>query len=68
MPYGQVVAVALDSEGDVVVFHRGEQSWDGSSFTDGNVLRNKQNVIKRPALLHLKKDTGELLHKWGEKL
>ncbi|XP_050701944.1 peptidyl-glycine alpha-amidating monooxygenase B-like isoform X1 [Eriocheir sinensis] len=66
VPYGQVVAVALDSDGDVVVFHRGEHAWDGSTFTAGNVLRNKKDVITQPTLLHLKKDTGEILHKWGE--
>ncbi|KAG0719757.1 Peptidyl-glycine alpha-amidating monooxygenase [Chionoecetes opilio] len=64
--YGQVVAVALDSAGDVVVFHRGERSWDGSTFT-GNTLRDKTNPIVTPTLLHLSKDTGHIMHRWGEK-
>ncbi|KAG7168660.1 Peptidyl-glycine alpha-amidating monooxygenase-like [Homarus americanus] len=63
--YGQVVAVALDSHGDVVVFHRGNQTWDGSTFV-GNTLKNKKKTIAEPALLHLDKDTGHILHKWGE--
>lgn len=63
--YGQVVAVALDSHGDVVVFHRGERSWDGSTFI-GNDLRDKDNAISQPTLIHLNKDTGQILHKWGE--
>lgn len=65
MEYGQVVAVALDSHGDVVVFHRGERSWDGSTFI-GNDLRDKTNAISQPTLIHLNKDTGQILHKWGE--
>ncbi|XP_045113955.1 peptidyl-glycine alpha-amidating monooxygenase B-like isoform X2 [Portunus trituberculatus] len=63
--YGQVVAVALDSAGDVVVFHRGERSWDGSTFK-GNILRDTSKPIKSPTLLHLRKDTGHIIDKWGE--
>lgn len=65
LKYGQVVAVALDSAGDVVVFHRGERTWDGSTFI-GNKLRNLQTSISQPTLIHLKKDSGEILDRWGE--
>lgn len=66
VPYGQVVAVALDSAGDVVVFHRGEKSWDGATFRS-NTLRDTTDPIKSPTLLHLRKDTGHIINKWGEK-
>ena len=59
--------MALDSAGDVVVFHRGEKSWDGSTFK-GNILRDKTNPINSPTLLHLRKDTGHIIDKWGENL
>lgn len=65
--FGQVTAVSLDSAGDVVVFHRGEKSWDGSTFT-GNRLREPKLPITRPPILHMAKDTGRVLHKWGENL
>ncbi|XP_063589457.1 peptidyl-glycine alpha-amidating monooxygenase A-like isoform X2 [Penaeus indicus] len=65
--YGQVVAVALDSKGDVVVFHRGERRWDGSTFIQ-NTLRDKKHPITQPTLLHLHKENGQIIDKWGENL
>ncbi|KAK7072789.1 hypothetical protein SK128_007896, partial [Halocaridina rubra] len=67
LKYGQVTAVALDSKGDVVVFHRGSRSWDGSTFV-GNKLRDSKNAISQPTLIHLKGDSGEILHRWGENI
>ncbi|XP_045597192.2 peptidyl-glycine alpha-amidating monooxygenase B isoform X2 [Procambarus clarkii] len=64
--YGQVVAVAIDSHGDVLVFHRGERSWDGSTFV-GDKLRDTKNAIAQATLLHLNKNNGQILHEWGEK-
>ncbi|XP_037781429.1 peptidylglycine alpha-amidating monooxygenase-like isoform X2 [Penaeus monodon] len=63
--YGQVVAVALDSKGDVVVFHRGERRWDGSTFIQ-NTLRDQEHPITQPTLLHLHKENGQIIDKWGE--
>nr|XP_053650445.1 peptidyl-glycine alpha-amidating monooxygenase A-like isoform X1 [Cherax quadricarinatus]XP_053650446.1 peptidyl-glycine alpha-amidating monooxygenase A-like isoform X1 [Cherax quadricarinatus] len=63
--YGQVVAVGIDTHGDVLVFHRGERSWDGSTFI-GNNLRDKVNPITQHTLLLLSKDAGSILHKWGD--
>ncbi|XP_076055951.1 peptidyl-glycine alpha-amidating monooxygenase B-like isoform X2 [Oratosquilla oratoria] len=61
---GQVVAVALDSQNDVLVFHRGKRVWDGSTFI-GNTLRNQEHPIEEATLIHLQRNTGEVLHKWG---
>ncbi|ROT68590.1 hypothetical protein C7M84_013243 [Penaeus vannamei] len=63
--YGQVVAVALDSKGDVLVFHRGERRWDGSTFIQ-DTLRDQEHPITQPALLHLHKENGQIIDKWGE--
>lgn len=65
--YGQVVAVALDSKGDVLVFHRGERRWDGSTFIQ-DTLRDQEHPITQPALLHLHKENGQIIDKWGENL
>ncbi|XP_064111152.1 peptidyl-glycine alpha-amidating monooxygenase B-like isoform X2 [Macrobrachium nipponense] len=65
LKYGQVVAVALDSKGDVVVFHRGERAWDGSTFI-GNKLRDTKTTISQPTLIHLNKDSGQIMDRWGE--
>ncbi|XP_068214984.1 peptidyl-glycine alpha-amidating monooxygenase B-like isoform X3 [Palaemon carinicauda] len=65
LKYGQVVAVALDSKGDVVVFHRGERTWDGSTFI-GNKLRDIKTAIPQPTLIHLNKDSGQIMDRWGE--
>ena len=67
LKYGQVVAVALDSQGDVIVFHRGERPWDGSTFIN-NQLRDTKTPISQPTLIHLQKDSGHIIDKWGDNL
>ncbi|CAL4061158.1 unnamed protein product, partial [Meganyctiphanes norvegica] len=63
--FGQVVAVATDSKGDVIVFHRGERQWDGAAFV-GDSLRDTSNPIQQSTLLHLNKETGQIKDQWGE--
>ena len=65
---GQVTAVAIDSKGDVVIFHRGEVKWDATSYIAGNILKDQSSPIAQATLLHLHKETGRVMHQWGANL
>lgn len=63
---GQVSGVTLDNAGRVLVFHRGEHTWDEHTFTNGNIYLG----IGKPAIQHktilIFNETGELLDMWGD--
>uniref|UniRef100_A0A6A7G7G2 Peptidyl-glycine alpha-amidating monooxygenase B-like n=1 Tax=Hirondellea gigas TaxID=1518452 RepID=A0A6A7G7G2_9CRUS len=63
---GQITAVAVDSNNDVIIFHRGAVRWDGSSFTQDNKLVNTSAVITAAALLHISCKTGAVMDRWGK--
>ncbi|RXG68440.1 Peptidyl-glycine alpha-amidating monooxygenase [Armadillidium vulgare] len=62
---GQVTAVSIDSRGDVVIFHRADRIWDGSTFNSENVLLSKDKPIEKATILHLRRDSGKVMHEWG---
>jgi sugar lactone lactonase YvrE len=65
---GQVSAVEVDRNGDVLVLHRGSRVWDYSSFGFDNVFKQKEKgPIQEPVILHLSSN-GQILHKWGENM
>ncbi|CAK1540303.1 unnamed protein product [Leptosia nina] len=65
---GQVSGVALDAAGQVLVFHRAKNVWDGTTFSDRNVYQ----AIGEPAIPHptilVFNETGGLVDMWGENL
>ena len=65
---GQVASVAVDSAGNVVLFHRADRAFDGSTFDLNNVLNQKETPITTPTLLHLDRVTGQVMHAWGDSL
>jgi peptidylamidoglycolate lyase len=56
MVLGQVSGVAIDSRGDVFVFHRPGHPWFGDAITD---------TIQSPAILRLERRTGTILSALG---
>lgn len=54
---GQVAGAAVDSQGDVFVFHRAERVWEGEE--------PPLELIASPTVLILDDATGELLGSWG---
>ncbi|KAH3841699.1 peptidyl-alpha-hydroxyglycine alpha-amidating lyase 2-like [Dreissena polymorpha] len=61
---GQVGGLAVDSEGQVVVFHRAERRWDASSFVF-NRLNPALGPIKGDVFLKLLPESGEVLSQFG---
>ncbi|XP_055534624.1 peptidyl-alpha-hydroxyglycine alpha-amidating lyase 1 isoform X2 [Wyeomyia smithii] len=63
---GSVSAVAIDSHGNVVIFHRGSHVWDEGTFDSRNVyLPIDRGPIAEPTLLVLSNQTGALVSEWG---
>ncbi|XP_053685548.1 peptidyl-alpha-hydroxyglycine alpha-amidating lyase 1 [Sabethes cyaneus] len=63
---GSVSAVAFDSYGNVVIFHRGSHVWDQSTFNQRNeYLPIDRGPIAESTLLILTNQTGALVSEWG---
>ncbi|GFY59349.1 peptidyl-glycine alpha-amidating monooxygenase B [Trichonephila inaurata madagascariensis] len=66
---GQVAAVTVDHDENVVIFHRGNHIWNDLTFDDyHNYLLAKEGPIKVPTVMILEASTGLLLHQWGNDL
>lgn len=66
---GSVSAVSFDNNGNVVVFHRGDHVWDGSSFNYGNVyLPRNKGPIAANAIIAFNRKTGDVSYEWGSGL
>ncbi|XP_045499781.1 peptidyl-alpha-hydroxyglycine alpha-amidating lyase 1-like isoform X1 [Colias croceus] len=65
---GQVSGVAIDSSGQIHVFHRASNVWDASTFSIRNVYQGIGEIpITSPTVLVFN-NTGELVDLWGENL
>lgn len=63
---GSVSAVAFDSRGNVVVFHRGSHIWNATSFDEQNRYTYVQaGPIDESTLLSFDSEGGNLLSEWG---
>lgn len=63
---GSVSAVALDSRGNVVVFHRGTHVWNASSFDkQDRYTYAGAGPIDESTLLSFDSAGGDLLNEWG---
>ncbi|KAL1429875.1 hypothetical protein MTO96_015382 [Rhipicephalus appendiculatus] len=63
---GQVVAVSMDLDGNLVVFHRGSRVWTAQSFDFNDVYqRVEEGPIPESTILTLEPGNGHLLHRWG---
>lgn len=68
-PFGQVTAVTFDTQGNVVVFHRGSHIWNDHSFDWlDNYLPIDDGPVVEPTIITLDPVTGKVLHQWGEEL
>ncbi|XP_031572438.1 peptidyl-glycine alpha-amidating monooxygenase-like [Actinia tenebrosa] len=64
---GQVSGVALDSIGNVILFHRGKRTWDVNSFDDQHNF-NGQNPIREHTVLTLNPISGRVISRWGNNM
>lgn len=65
---GQVAGVAVNSQGQLYIFHRGPVVWDHTSFTAGHVYRRPDAVIQEPTICVVDPQSGVLVHHWGKNM
>ncbi|XP_028399075.1 peptidyl-glycine alpha-amidating monooxygenase-like [Dendronephthya gigantea] len=67
---GQISGVAVQTTGDVVIFHRGDRIWDARTFDFDNHLNPelRNSPINEDPVWFLKKETGEVEKTWGKGL
>lgn len=63
---GSVSAVSFDNSGNVVVFHRGDHVWDGSTFSLKNVyLPRSKGPIADNTIVAFNRNAGQVSYEWG---
>ncbi|XP_066470899.1 peptidyl-glycine alpha-amidating monooxygenase isoform X3 [Tiliqua scincoides] len=66
---GQVSGLALDPNGNLVIFHRGDHVWDANSFDSNFVYQQKGlGPIKESTILVLDPGNSAVLHSTGKNL
>ncbi|XP_013921460.1 PREDICTED: peptidyl-glycine alpha-amidating monooxygenase isoform X4 [Thamnophis sirtalis] len=66
---GQVSGLALDSNNNLVIFHRGDHVWDANSFNSSYVYQQKGlGPIKENTILVIEASTSTILHSTGRNM
>lgn len=66
---GVVSAVSCDNANNVLVFHRGNHVWDGSTFDNGNVyLPRDKGPIAENVIVAFDRSSGIVAYEWGKNL
>lgn len=66
---GSVSAVSFDNEGNVVVFHRGDHVWDGSTFSQNNIyMQRSKGTIADNTIVAFNRKSGEVSYEYGSNL
>lgn len=64
---GQATGVDFDTTGNVVVFHRGDRTWDSDTFDNQNAYKHRNlGPIHEDTVLIIHPTSGILLHHWGK--
>ncbi|XP_017123406.1 peptidyl-alpha-hydroxyglycine alpha-amidating lyase 2 [Drosophila elegans] len=67
--FGQVTAVAVDPQGNPVVFHRAERYWDVNTFNESNIYYLiEYGPIKENTIYVLDAKTGAIKSGWGSSM
>ncbi|KAE9551417.1 hypothetical protein FO519_005372 [Halicephalobus sp. NKZ332] len=65
-PLGEVSGVALDKDGNLLVFHRGDRVWDKDSFTSDFILNSDFSPIKNSTIFKVDRSNGFVISEHGE--
>ena len=69
MKLGQASGVDFDTEGNVVIFHRGDRSWGYETFDNNNhFLQQDLGPIQSDTVYVIHPVSGQLLHQWGRNM
>lgn len=64
--WGQLSAVDIDQEGNVIVFHRGDHIWLPNTFSNNNTyLEIGKGPISTNPVCVLDSNTGKVIRSWG---
>ncbi|PNF30532.1 hypothetical protein B7P43_G09923 [Cryptotermes secundus] len=66
---GQLSAVSLDVDGNIVIFHRGDRVWDGNTFLTNNVYNQRaMGPISQPTVVVFNASSGLVVEEWGRSI
>jgi peptidylamidoglycolate lyase len=66
---GQLSAVSVDVDGNIVVFHRGDRVWDGNTFLTNNMYNQRAlGPISQPTVVVFNVSTGLVSDEWGSSM
>jgi len=65
----QPSGVAVDSKGNVIVFHRSNRAWDGDTFDANHILvAGREGIIKQNTLMLLDPSNGHVVQEAGSNM
>lgn len=65
---GTVSQVSFDLNGNVVVFHRGENVWNQATFNTSNEYQGERVPIKVNTLIAFNRSSGSVVYEYGKDL
>ncbi|XP_049787551.1 peptidyl-alpha-hydroxyglycine alpha-amidating lyase 1 isoform X1 [Schistocerca cancellata] len=66
---GQLSAVSIDTDGNIVVFHRGDRTWGSQTFLLDNTFSEiSLGPIKQSTVIVFNATTGHVLYEWGNNI
>ncbi|XP_046746356.1 peptidyl-alpha-hydroxyglycine alpha-amidating lyase 1-like isoform X2 [Diprion similis] len=66
--FGQLSAVSIDPEGNVVVFHRGSRVWNSGSFGYDNKFDRETGPVRENTVVLINSDSGQKILEWGNSM
>ncbi|CAI5439810.1 unnamed protein product [Caenorhabditis angaria] len=67
-PLGHVSGLAINKDGNLVAFHRGDRVWDENSFNDAEIFNKALLPITNSTLVTLDSKTGKIIDEFGADL
>lgn len=65
---GTVSQVSFDLNGNVVVFHRGDNVWNAATFNNQNEYQGERVPISDNTLVAFNKSSGSVVYEYGKDL
>lgn len=64
--FGGIAGVDIDKDGNVIIFHRGSQVWDGATF-DGNdiYIKRRDEPIMQETVVTIDPNEKKIIRAWG---
>ncbi|KAI1296748.1 Peptidyl-glycine alpha-amidating monooxygenase [Halotydeus destructor] len=67
--FGQISAVDINKQGNVVIFHRGSHVWNADSFDNFDEYKKiKDGPIVKDTIVEINPENGQTISSWGSNL